>query len=80
MYAAAPADVVLVEEQQATTDEQQRHIEAMVAEIAARAGIDPPAVLLTHSLPKSSGAGIFERRLEINPGSTALSRSKRVGH
>ena len=67
MHATAPAEFVLVDEQQVTTDEQQRRIEAIVAEIAARAGVNPPAVFLTHSVAKSSGAGIFERRLEINP-------------
>ncbi len=49
------------------TDEQHRHIRAEVAEIAERAGVDAPAVWFTRSIPKASVAGIFERRLEINP-------------
>ena len=49
-----------------------------MAEIAARAGVEPPAVWLTRSIPKTSGAGIFERRLEINPAVyNALSKQAR---
>ena len=77
---SVPSDFFIDVEKQEITDEQQRHVEAMVAEIAARAGVKPPSVSLTRSVPKDSGAGIFERRLEINPGVyNALSKQARRG-
>jgi Zn-dependent protease with chaperone function len=55
-------------------------VEAVVAEIAARAGIEPPAVWLTRSVPKTASARIFERALAINPGVYgALSKQARRG-
>lgn len=75
---SVPSEFFSVDERQEGTDEQHRHVEAMVAEIAALAGVKPPTVSLTRSVPKSSGAGIFERRLEINPGVyNALSKQAR---
>jgi Zn-dependent protease with chaperone function len=75
---SVPSDVVVDDEKQEETDEQHRHVEAIVAEIAARAGVKPPTVSLTRSIPKNSGAGIFERRLEINPSVyNALSKQAR---
>jgi Zn-dependent protease with chaperone function len=65
---SVPSDFILEDEKREGSDEQHRQVEALVAEIAARAGVEPPAVCLTSSLPKTSGAGIFERMLEINPG------------
>ncbi len=80
VFSSVPSDFFVDEEKQERTDEQHRHVEAVVAEIAARAGVKPPAVWLTRSVPKTSGAGIFERRLEINPGVyNALSKQARRG-
>jgi Zn-dependent protease with chaperone function len=73
-----PRDFFAEQEKQEGTDGQHRQVDAVVAEIAARAGVEPPAVWLTRSIPKTSGAGIFERRLEINPGFySALSKQAR---
>ena len=78
VFASVPSDFFVDAEKQERTDESRRHIEATVAEIAARAGVKPPAVWLTRSIPKASGAGIFERRLEINPSVyNALSKQAR---
>lgn len=75
---SVPADFFVKDEKQEMTDEQHQRIRADVAEIAARAGVDPPAVWFTRSIPKTSVAGIFERTLEINPSVyNAVSRRAR---
>jgi Zn-dependent protease with chaperone function len=68
VFSSVPSDVFVEAEKQEETDELHRQVERTVAEVAARAGVKPPAVWLTRSVPKASAAGIFERRLEINPG------------
>jgi Zn-dependent protease with chaperone function len=77
-FSTVRSDFLDEDDSQEKSDEQHRQVEALVAEIAARAGVTPPAVSLTRSVPKTSGAGIFERRLEINPGVySALSKPAR---
>jgi Zn-dependent protease with chaperone function len=58
----------VIDEDTETTADQHRQVEAIVTEIAARAGVQPPALRLTRSGPKNSAARIFERNLVINPG------------
>jgi Zn-dependent protease with chaperone function len=67
-FSPAPSDLLIEDDSEEKTDEQHRQVEVLVAEIAARAGVTPPVVSLTRSVPKAAVAGIFERRLEINPG------------
>jgi hypothetical protein len=75
---AVPSEFFVNDEIREKPDQHHRHVEAVVAEIAARAGVKPPAVWLTRSIPKTAGAGIFERRLRINPGVySALSKPAR---
>jgi Zn-dependent protease with chaperone function len=77
-FSTVRSDFLDQDDSQEKSDEQHRQVEALVAEIAVRAGVTPPAVSLTRSVPKTSGAGIFERRLEINPGVySALSKPAR---
>lgn len=75
---SVPTDFLVDDENQEMTEEQHRRIRAQVAEVAALAGIEPPAVWFTRSVPKSAVAGIFERTLTINPSVyNALSKRAR---
>ena len=77
-FSSVPSDFFVKDEKQEMTDEQHRHLKAVVAEIAELADVKPPAAWFTRSLPKTGGAGIFEQTLEINPAVyNALSKQAR---
>jgi len=78
-FASLPTDFFVKSKKREATDAQQRQVDRLVAEIAARAGVEAPAVWLTGSISRIA-AGIFERMLIINPSFYySLSKQARRG-